>query len=399
MTAFVMLSVLLFLAALLFVAGPLIRRRGGTVDQSRVDAVALTRERQLEELEQDLEDGVIDDRTYELSRRDIESEASRSQAHVESGQASGTGAPVSAIVFAVLLVVLTLGLYSQVGDWEAIDRDAGGMDEMSMDEAVHRLEQRLESHPDDLEGWMLLGRTRLALGEYDKAVAAYRKAVDLAGEDNVRVLAKYAEAVSLQDPARMPTEAAPMFRRVLELQPDHPKGLWYSGLIAFDEEHFEEAKAHWQRLLDQDPPQGFREVLEERLAAARAALGEEPESSPAEADEGRFVMVEVSVDESLAETLTPDDVVFLVARSTDGGPPLAGIRLPVSSLPGAFRLGDENAMLDGHQISGHDRVEIIARVSRSGQATPQSGDLVGRRVINVDDHGETPATLVIDETF
>ncbi len=403
MTAFVIISALLVLAALLFVAGPLIRRRGGTVDRHQVDAVAVTRAKQLEELEQELEDGLIDDRTYELSRREIEGEASQQQARAESGPAQLTGTPVSAIAFAVLMVALTIGLYTQVGNWDAIDRDAQTMDEMSMEDAIRHLEQRLESQPEDLEGWLMLGRTRLALGEYEKAVAAYRQAVDLAGEDNARVLADYAEAVSLQDPSRMVTEAAPMFRRVLELRPDQPKGLWYSGLIAFEEERFEDAKQHWQQLLDQEPPQGFREVLEERLAATRAALGEEPASPTQTADEeeGSFVMVEVSVEEALAETLMPDDVVFIIARAVgeEAGPPLAGIRLPVTALPGTFRLGDENAMLDGHQLSGHERIEIIARVSRSGEATPQSGDLFGSREITVDEHEAVAAPIVIDETF
>ncbi|MDQ2070743.1 c-type cytochrome biogenesis protein CcmI [Natronospira bacteriovora] len=398
MTAFVVISALLVVAALLFVATPLIRRRGGTVDQAGVDAVALTRQRQLEELEQELEDGQIDNRTYELSRREIESEASNSQAQVESGPARTTGTPVSAIVLAIVIPLLTAAIYLQVGEWEAIEREPMSMDDMDMEQAIHQLEQRLQSHPDDLEGWMMLGRTRLALGEYEAAVEAYRQALDLAGDDNARALANYAEAVSLADPGRMLTEAAPLFRRVLELEPAQPKGLWYSGLIAFEERDYASARDHWQRLLEQDPPPGFREIVEERLSAARRALGDRPGT---EAESSAHVMVRVSVSDDLAATLTPDDVVFIIARAADeaAGPPLAGIRLPISALPGEFRLGDENAMLDGYRISGHEQIEIIARVSRSGEATPRDGDLLGREIIRVEAHSEDAAIIVIDEVL
>ncbi|WP_406672901.1 c-type cytochrome biogenesis protein CcmI, partial [Natronospira sp.] len=246
MMTFVTLSALLVVAALLLAAGPLIRRRGGKVSREAVDAVAVTRARQLAELEQELEDGDIDNRTYELSRRQIESEASDRQADAESGPAIQTGKPVSAIVLAVLLPLATLGIYLQVGDPDAIDRGsmnpmAGG--DMDMAAAVDALESRLAQQPDDLEGWMLLGRSRISLGQYDQAVEAYRQAVEIAGEDNPRVLANYAEAITLADPSRMVTHAAPLFRHVLDLDPSHPKGLWYGGLITMEEGDPESAVA------------------------------------------------------------------------------------------------------------------------------------------------------------
>jgi len=401
MILFVVLSAMLVLAALIFIAGPLLSRRGGLVDREAVDAVAITRQQQLADLERELEDGEIDNRTYELSRREIEGEASVRQAKVESGEARKTGKPITAIVLGLLIPLFTIFIYQHVGTPEAIEGPAtADLSEMDMDQAVRALEERLEAMPDDLEGWVMLGRTRVALGQYDKAVDAYREAVDIAGEDNPRVLADYAEAITLANPEQMVTHAAPLFRHVLEIDPEQSKGLWYGGLIAFEEGDYEQAEVYWERLLSQDPPDGFRRVLEDRLAAAQAA--QQGGETQADAGNGAVsVQLNVAVHETLQNELNESDVVFVIARAADSpnSPPLAGIRLPLSALPGQFRLGDENAMLDGHRISDHERIEIIARVSRSGEATPQAGDLEGRAVIDVAAHREEAADIVIDEVI
>ncbi|MCP1726826.1 cytochrome c-type biogenesis protein CcmH [Natronospira proteinivora] len=397
MSLFISLSGLLVLAALLFVAMPLLSRRGGTVDHQAVDAVAETRRQQLADLERELEDGDIDNRTYELSRREIEGEASDRQAHAESGQANRGGKPLSAIAFLILIPVATVGLYLHVGEPEAIDGPVAepSFDQGDMAAAVEELEARLADQPDDLQGWMMLGRSRVALQQYDRAVEAFRQAVEIAGEDNPQVLANYAEAITLRDPSEMISHAAPLFRHVLEMDPDQPKGLWYSGLIAFEQEQFSQARDHWERLLAQDPPEDFRRVVEDRVAVARQAMGDDTVSQEP-SDEGR-VLVRIRLADALSDAVSGDDTVFLVARAVEGeGAPLAGVRLPADAVPGEFHLSDEHAMIEGQRLSDHARVELIARVSKSGEATPQSGDLRGSVIIEVEDHRDEPVELVID---
>lgn len=401
MTTFVVLSGLMVIAALFFVAGPLFLRRGGIVNRDEVDAITATREQQLAELERELEDGEIDNRTYEVSRRDIESEASDRQARVEAGVATREGRPVSALVFSVLIPAGAVALYLAVGTPDAIDRpDASDMADMDVAEAADALETRLESSPDNLQGWVMLGRTRFAMGEYDKAEEAYRRALELTDDEDPRILANYAEAMSLNRPDEMVSRAGPLFRRVLAEAPEHPKGLWYSGLIAFEEGRFEDAIGHWQSLLAQDPPQAFRNVVEDRVAAAREAQGDAPateSAGEAEGEAGAFVLLDVTIDEAVAGRVESDDTVFVIARAVDGGgAPLAGVRLTASELPTRVRLGDDDAMLEGRRISDYERIEIVARVSKSGEAMPQAGDIEGSRTIEVDDFDEDAAAITID---
>lgn len=402
MSLFIALSGLLVLAAVLFVAGPLFTRRGGTVDRDDVEAIARTRQAQLADLERELEDGEIDNRTYELLRRDIERDASDRQASAESGAANRTGRPVTAIVMTVLLPVAAIGLYLVIGTPSAIDRPSADMSEMDLDEAVAALESRLDESPDNLQGWTMLGRTRFAMGEYGKAEEAYRRALELTDDDDTRLLANYAEAMALNQPQEMVSRAGPLFQRVLAADPDHPKGLWYSGLIAFEQGNFETAVGHWQVLMAQDPPEAFRTVLRDRIEAAREAGGLPAPAQGIDADDtsGEGVQARVSLADSLADRVSPNDTVFLIARAAEGGgPPLAGLRLTVASLPGTFRLSDENAMIEGRSISGHERIEIVARVSLSGEAIPQAGDLEGSQVIRVEEHREEPVTITIDRVI
>jgi cytochrome c-type biogenesis protein CcmH len=110
------------------------------------------------------------------------------------------------------------------------------------------------------------------------------------------------------------------------------------------------------------------------------------------------VTVTVSVDPAFENTVSADDTVFVIARTAEGqGPPLAGVRLRAGELPADVTLSDDNAMLEGHRLSGHEQVEVVARISRSGEATPRSGDLTGSRLVAVGQVNGEPPSIRIDK--
>lgn len=399
MTGFVLLSLLLVAAAILFVVTPLFTHRGEKADALGTHAVAETRARQLRELEQDLEDGLIDNRDYEKARREIENEANADRRRdTEVVTSRNQGRPIGPVVLALALPLATVGLYLAVGEPDAIERPiatADGMEDLDLDTAIAELEKRLEEHPEDLEGWMMLGRTRVALEDYSGAVEAFSEAVDIAGDDDPRVVADYAEALALEDRDRLTGQAAPLFQRVLDLDPDHPKGLWYSGLVAYETGDHETAIEHWTRLLEQDPPDEFRAALESQLESAREAL-----EGPAEEEEtGARLIVSVSVDETLADEVADQDTVFVIARPLDGSDPtpVAGVRIPAAELPTEVRLDDQQAMMEGHQLSNHEEVEVFATVSRTGEATPEPGAPMGRASTTLEEGEETRLELSISD--
>jgi len=114
---------------------------------------------------------------------------------------------------------------------------------------VERLDDRLEDHPDDLDGWKRLARAYTVLGEHDEARKALKKAVELSPRD-VDLLARYARA--LQRTGRT-GEAIAVSRRMLDAAPDHPQALWFVAMDAAARGEREKARRLFDRALDQLP--------------------------------------------------------------------------------------------------------------------------------------------------
>lgn len=321
------------------------------------------------------------------------------------------------IVVALAIPVVSIMLYSR---WTTWDWASGGLRKGTteaavheMDQAIAALEQRLARQPDDLEGWMLLGRTYMSMGRFDAAARAYRRAASI---DNTspQVLADFGEALALSDPEGLQGEAGAIFERVLAASPGHPKALWYGGLNAYENANWKLADERLSLLLTLNPPETLIPLIEERVSAARAHSSgmplppaEMPPATPpaemappvaavpppaaevpaaeldlaplaaTEAPAADGIELEVSLDPALASRVPGPTPVFIIARNAAGGPPLAVVRSSTAELPKAVRLTDANAMMEGVTILDQDELELVARVSLSGSPAQRPGDLYG----------------------
>jgi len=188
------------------------------------------------------------------------------------------------IVIALAIPVLSLMMYSHwtIWDWGtgATGADAAaGMHEM--DEALVALEQRLEENPEDLDSWLLLGRSYMSMRRFNAAAGAYRRAVALDTTDSPQVLADYGEALALSDPSGLQGEAGAIFERVLSMSPAHPKGLWYGGINAYENANWALAEERLSLLLTMGPPETLVPLIQERLDSARAQAASAPSAGMA----------------------------------------------------------------------------------------------------------------------
>jgi cytochrome c-type biogenesis protein CcmH len=263
---------------------------------------------------------------------------------------------------------------------------------------VAKLAAHVEKNPGDAKGWALLARSYYVMARYSDAAGAYARAVALVPGD-ADLLADYADALGMTQPQRLQGQPLELVQRALAIDPDHWKALALAGTAAFDRKDYREAIAYWERL--------------RRVVPADSQIGRSAEASIAEAHElagataaataapkagtpsGARVAGRVSLAPALAAQTAPGDTVFIFARAASGPPmPLAVLRKRVRDLPVDFALDDSMAMAPSLKLSGVAEVVVGARVSRSGNATPQAGDLQGlSKPVKV---GATGVAVVID---
>lgn len=368
MTLFWLIAAGLGLAVLAWVLRPLFSRPHAAALSRSSANLAVYRD-QLRELDADLAAGTLARDDYQRARAELEARLLKDVAQPEAQPARPAGRLAAWIVGATL-PVLALALYLLVGNPEAIDREAELQASAAQVESmIARLAARLRENPDDVAGWKLLGRSYGVMGRYDEAADAYAKAAVRAPRD-AALLADFAEALAMARGRSLRGEPEKLALRALELDPGNLKALALAGAAAFERDDFAGAAAHWERMLAHVPP-GSDEArgIRENVAEARSRAGAERHAG---------VRGTVSLSPQLAEKAAPDDTVFVFARAAEGPPmPLAVERIRVRDLPYRFRLDDSMAMTPAMKVSAFPKVVVAARISKSGAASAQPGDLQG----------------------
>jgi cytochrome c-type biogenesis protein CcmH len=435
MMVFWLLAAGLIGLAMLFIVPPILRRQ--TSSRQRIDADALNLtvfRQQIEELDADLAAGNLDQAQYDSARHDLEKELLLDVDGTPQAAAKERTGRWAAPVLLVTVPAVALGMYLLVGDHQAIERTAApppspspqpvahNQDLPSMEVLVARLAQRMQADPDNLEGWVMLGRSYLSLEQPEQAVKAYAQAERLAPEEP-DVLVGYAESVAkVQGTLR--GKPAELVSAALAVNPSHPNALWMAGLAEFQQGNHAQAVAHWtrlERLMDPGSEQAaalrgyiaqarqqgnLPDAVEEppagSVAAAAQTLASVPEASAApattpapESAGGKSIRVDVRLAAELKDRMAPDDTLFVFARALNGPPmPLAVKRMRAQDLPASVSLDDSMAMMPQMRMSNFDQIVVGARVSKSGNAVPQGGDLEGEVSPIVPGQTETVEVLI-----
>ncbi len=268
---------------------------------------------------------------------------------------------------------------------------------------VAKLEQHMRDQPNDLKGWLMLGRSYMALERLDDAIVAYDHAHRL-DASNVDAMLGLGEAMSMGSGGDITPSAAELFERAVTLAPDNPKALLYGGFAAAERGDRAVARSRWLALKSLHPPAEIDAMLDERIAelgpagpsvAGGAAPGSAP---PAGGDSGAAAVqatVNLSISPALKSRLTGDAQLFVFAREPGSqGPPLAAKRLSSSAIGTQIQLSSADSMMPGRALTAGQRVSITARVSFSGRPLPAAGDLYGELTYDVGRDGVRD--LVID---
>lgn len=393
---FIVIAIVMLLVAAGFVAWPLLRKREA---RSAVADFKAVRESRLAELERDVESGALDQAAYESARKDLEAELAQSEA---SAQAIATGGShrrgIAAGVSLVFVIALSVGLYLHLGDWKTGYYGQHEATQQTVESMVSQLAERLKKEPNDLKGWLMLGRSYTVMGKYSDAVEALTHANTISGGQDPDVLASLGEAMVLADPQHLNQTEAKIFDKALEGDPANIKALWYGGLLASHSGDDATAIKRWRQLLALDTPARFQAVIKEQISK----LGGDPTPlggtrSPALAS-GLQVQVNLSIDPALKAQLKPGESLFVfIHEPGKGGPPLAVKRL-AATFPQTVTLSDANAMIPGVHLADHKQLEVVARVSASGSPVAEAGDMTGKVVISTDKQSPVANIRVTDVT-
>jgi cytochrome c-type biogenesis protein CcmH len=392
--------VLLIGASLAFILPPLLRKQQSSGVGYRESNITVQRNRR-EELERMLLDGDLDQDAYDEARRELELELHDELASDgPPRENSSETRPVAAIMVAVLLPVAALVLYFLLGSPEALmngarSGDGGqgpggvagtapGQIPHSVEEMVERLAQRLEQSPEDPEGWLMLGRSYAAMSRFPEARAALLEANQRQpGEPATLVtLAEVEAALNGNDLAGKPTE---LLQRALEIDPDLVRALWLAGIAAFDQGDTDAATAYWQRILenptisDANASQVRQAIAQVRQSASSGMAQDAPRAVEKATPSGaKGLTVGISLAPELADKVSSADTLYVFARAAEGPRmPLAIVRKTAGELPMTLQLDDSMAMTPQLRLSAYPSVVVGARISKSGSATPQPGDLSG----------------------
>ena len=390
MILFWFLAALLVAVTLALLLVPLLRRpRQPAMPDATAAATAVYRD-QKQALDAEYADGVIsgeerDAALAELSHRLAEDFAAP---RPDAPHASRRPAWVLAAALLILVPAAAVVLYARLGNPEAISPTSSKVHELTdsqVNALVDTLAERLKSRPDDAEGWSLLARSYRALGRYAEATQAYERASALEPNDP-SLLADYADVLAMSQGRRLTGKPAELAARALAIDPSHRKALALSATAAMEAHDLDRARALWERLRAQFPAGSddarqvdaiIAEVDDMKKAPGSTASASSAPSKPSTA--GPSIAGRVDVAAPLASKIALTDTVFIFARAAEGPRmPLAVLRIPAKQLPADYRLDDSMGMAAGMKLSSAASVVIEARVSKSGNATPQSGDLSGR---------------------
>jgi cytochrome c-type biogenesis protein CcmH len=395
MTAFFLIAALMIAVALAFVLVPLLRH-------SRNVATSADFARRLRALDEAHAAGVIDADEYARKHAALGAPAA-------TPSATGTRSRAAFAVILAVALLLPAGallMYRLVGTPQALDpanlaAAPPAEQAAAMEEAIAGLAAKLKQQPDDAQGWALLGRAYQATNRLDLALDAFKQAHEHA-KDDADVTVEYAQALALAAPDhRIRGEPRALLEAALKIDPKNQRGLWLLGISDYQEEKYDSAIATWKTLQpllapDSDVARSVRNEIAEAEARRDGREPPAPEAEPsgapvasaapgtappnaggeAQATASPRLTVRVTLDPKLKATLDPEATLFVFARAASGPPmPLAIQRLKAAQLPVTVTLDDSMSMMPAMKLSKFAQVVIGARVSKSGNAMPQSGDL------------------------
>jgi cytochrome c-type biogenesis protein CcmH len=407
---FLGITIVFVLFAMMLVLYPLFRRTPVAIRAGRRSINIAVYRDQLKEMEADRANGLLTPEQFDVAKLELEARLAQDAVDSEDTMPVSKGSRRLGAALAVLIPVAAFGLYSLLGNQQALTgagvAATGPMGSGDIQVMMQKAEDKVKANPDDGQTWMMLANAYSVLNRWPDAIRAYENLVRLSPGE-APLWSHYGEAVALANGRNLEGKPIELVRKALALDPRDQKALELSGVYAFQHKDYLAAVKYWQQLVDLSPANDpYTQQIQSALNQAKEQAGLVPPAATGKLDNlsapaaqspvaSAGVSGTVAVADKLKGKVVAGDVLFLFARDAKaGGPPLAAVRMDAGRLPAPFTLDDSHAMMSGDTLSGHEVIDLIARISKTGNVMPQPGDLEGE--VKAVKMGSEGIKLVID---
>jgi len=381
MILFFVIALSIVLVALVVLFRPFIfKSKLASVSHEQVNAEAY--QYQLERLRADKSDGSLSVEDYETAVREMEKRV-LDEATDTVELAAVVRPKRTMIAICTLVPMAAAALYVLLGDPNSLDgyERQNRTASKEVEQMVSGLAEKLKQDPNNPKGWAMLARSYKVMGRPVDAEKAYEAAEAYIAND-AQLLADYADVVASNANGSFVGKPEKLIRQALAIDPNNAMALWLSGTSSFNVGRYSEAVKTWRYLLDLlDPSSEDARILQSSIDEAVTNGGlsalEPVKAKPhaAAAPTGATISGEVSLVADLKKSSSANDVLMVIARKPGERMPIAVYRTQLSDLPAKFKLDDSMSMNLQVQLSQQKSIELEARLSKSGQAKPEAGDL------------------------
>jgi len=393
MTSFVISALLLLVLVLVLLLRPLFFPAKQSATSRRQMNAAIYRE-ELDKLEADRLAGAVDSHSYEQTHAEMRQRLF--QDTDEADDLAVLGSPKKTIIgICFFVAILSSGFYFYLGDAAQIAQKGAEqpMTQESIEKMVGEFAAKMDKEPDNLKGWAMLARSYRILGRNTEAANAYARAGSFVDSDP-QLLADYADVLAANANGSFAGKPQQLINKALAQDPNNLLALWLSGTAAFNVQNYKAAVQTWEKLAKLLPPESNEaRTIAASIAEARSKGGLASASAPAISNQGVSGQVEIAPE--LKSKIKAGDVLMVIARKPGERMPVAVLKTSVTAFPINFVLNDTLAMSPNALISQLPEVSIEVRISKTGMAMPEAGDLISvPQTIKV---GTTNARLIIGQ--
>lgn len=393
MTNFFIPAFLLLVLVLLLLLRPFLFPAKVQATSRRQMNAAIYRE-DLDKLEVERNTGLITEADYEIAHAEMRQRLFQDTNEEDDLSTLGS-TKKTAIGICIFIVVISSGLYFSFGDVYRVAQKNSEtpMNQEGVEKMVTEFAAKMEKDPSNLQGWVMLARSYRILGRNQDAVKAYERAGSFVDSDP-QLLADYADTLAANANGNFAGKPLSLINQALKLDPNNLMALWLSGTAAFNANNYRSAVQTWEKLALQLPPNSEElKMIEGSIAEARSKGGLAPKATIISSAKEISGQIELAGD--MKSKVKQGDTVMVIARQVGERMPVAVLKIPVAQFPMSFVLNDTLAMNPSAPLSKLTEVSIEVRISKTGMAKPETGDLISvAKTIKV---GTENVRLLVDQ--